>query len=903
MRLRMYWRYATRSLWRGGQHSLFAIVCVSVGVMVIVALQLVGIMVNAALTSNIRALNGGDVAVHSDTGGLTDVQLEYFAHLRSEGAITAYSPAVIDESTTPSGGSLQRVNFWAVDPATFPLIGLMPVVTPSGAAIVSLLRDHGAVATDSLMQRLHLHVGDTLLLTISSGRSGSIMITGEIPSTGVISARADLLMSIQTYSSFTSLTGGPINYGWVFVNVPAHDDAAAARVAGQVHQQFPHLGTTTVPQTQQHAQSEIDGIRTFLRIIGLLALLIGGVGIINTMQVLLRRRFLEIAMLKTQGYRQRNLLAMFSIEALLLGFIGSVMGALLGIGLSFFVQALVERAFFLTIPTIIDPLTVASGVVIGVSTTLVFGLLPIARTSAVRPLAVLRETGAGSAGAGRLATAGLLMLLSALFFLLALGILGNLMLALAVVLGAGFTLGLLAAGFTLMASVISQCPVPSLRRVKSLLALLLFLLISFLLLRVSAAFGALLLALVAIGALVACLPRTARTEIQLSLRNIGRARVRSATTLVALFVGIFAIGLGLVLGQNLKDFIFTRGALVNQDNAYILANSQDAPLVAAQLGQLPSVANEQVSLAAPTRILAINGRPASSIPAQSETANLSGVNGFDLARGSLAPAVLVQGTQDVHSGRLLNAADAGTLNAVFPLSESETPHKLKLGDEVVMSSLDKKTTQTVRVVGFYDGLGTFAGLSAILTDRSVATVLSNGRPYTIFAVRLPTATQSQDLQTIKRAVPGVITLGDAAAVSQIDSILDNIIQVVEAVASLAMFAGLALIANTVALAMLERRRELGILKAIGHTSRGILGMILAEHGILAIIGAYSALLLVSIAAAVLTRMTFHSTSGSGASVSLVLALAGATTALSMLVAGSVAWRATRIRPIEVLRYE
>ena len=49
------------------------------------------------------------------------------------------------------------------------------------------------------------------------------------------------------------------------------------------------------------------------------------------------------------------------------------------------------------------------------------------------------------------------------------------------------------------------------------------------------------------------------------------------------------------------------------------------------------------------------------------------------------------------------------------------------------------------------------------------------------------------------------------------------------VASLAMFAGLALIANTVALAMLERRREIGILKAIGHTSRSMLGVVLA-HG-------------------------------------------------------------------------
>ncbi len=903
MRLRTYWRYATRSLLRGGQRSLFAIFCVAVGVMVIVALQLVGIMVNAALTTNIRALNGGDLAVHSESADITTAQLDYFRQLQAQGTITAYSPVAVDDAATQTDTGLQRVGFFAVDPTTFPLAGSMPVIAPSGGSTTTLLRGGGVVATDSLMQRLRLHIGDTLSLTTESGRSGSVTIVGEIATTGVISGRADLLMSLQTYNSFTSLTGAPATYTWVFVNVPGHTDAAAVDVAAHIRQQYPLLSVATVAQTQQQAHSEIGGIQTFLRIIGLLALLIGGVGIINTMQVLLRRRFLEIAMLKTQGYRQRNLLLMFGIEMLLLGLFGGVIGALLGIGLSFVVQALVERAFYLTIPTIIDPLTVISGVGVGIATTLIFGLLPIVRTSAVRPLAVLRDMGTGGARTGGVKSVGLALLLSALFFLLALSILGSVPITLVVVLGAGAVLGLLTALFALISWGISRWPIPNLRRVGSLLALTPFLLIGLLLLRLSPGFGALLLALVAMGALVAVLPAAARAEIQLAMRNIGRARVRSATTLVALFVGVFAIGLGLVLGQNLKDFIATRNTTVNQDNAYILASSQNAPLVADQLARLANVTNEQVSLAAPARIVAINGNPAPTTPAQGETANLSGINGFNLAGGSLPPATLTQGVRDDHLGRLLTAADAGSLNAVFPLNESESPTNLKLGDDVVLSSLDGKTMQTAHVIGFYTGLGTFAGLSAILADQRVAATLGEGQPYTIYAVRLPAATQAQELQTIKQTVPGVITLGDTAAINQIDTILDNILQVVELVASLAMFAGLALIANTVALAMLERRREIGILKAIGHTSRGILGMVLAEHGILGIVGAYAALLLVSLAATILSQLAFQSATGTSASVSLIVTLAGATALLCMLVAGMVAWQATRARPIEVLRYE
>ena len=84
----------------------------------------------------------------------------------------------------------------------------------------------------------------------------------------------------------------------------------------------------------------MQNIRYFLQIVGLLALLIGGVGIVNTMQVLLRRRRIEIAMLKTTGYRRGDLYALFGLEAALLGLVGGVVGAAAGIGVSFLVKGL-----------------------------------------------------------------------------------------------------------------------------------------------------------------------------------------------------------------------------------------------------------------------------------------------------------------------------------------------------------------------------------------------------------------------------------------------------------------------------------------------------------------------------------------------------------------------------------
>ena len=91
MKLRMYWSYATRSLRRGGQRTLLAVFCVAVGVLAIVSLQLVGNMVNGALTSNVRDDNGGDISVRSDFQPLQQQQLAPFDQLKAQGSILDYT--------------------------------------------------------------------------------------------------------------------------------------------------------------------------------------------------------------------------------------------------------------------------------------------------------------------------------------------------------------------------------------------------------------------------------------------------------------------------------------------------------------------------------------------------------------------------------------------------------------------------------------------------------------------------------------------------------------------------------------------------------------------------------------------------------------------------------------------
>ncbi len=101
-RLKLYWNYATRSLRRGGQRTLLAIFCIAVGVMAIVSLQLVGNMVNTALTGNVRAGNGGDISVRNDIAPFNQQQLAIFSSLKADGTLTQYT-AVVDDTGAVRG--------------------------------------------------------------------------------------------------------------------------------------------------------------------------------------------------------------------------------------------------------------------------------------------------------------------------------------------------------------------------------------------------------------------------------------------------------------------------------------------------------------------------------------------------------------------------------------------------------------------------------------------------------------------------------------------------------------------------------------------------------------------------------------------------------------------------------
>ncbi|RAQ94307.1 FtsX-like permease family protein [Thermogemmatispora tikiterensis] len=737
-----------------------------------------------------------------------------------------------------------------------------------------------------------------------------VTVAGIVTNSGVFASINDFL--VLAVSDYQQAMGNRSVF-YDTIDVTAADKAHVDEAVKAISQQFPLSSVTTVDQAFKANQDQVAVEQKFLALVGLLALLIGGIGIVHTMQVLLARRRLEIATLKTVGYHQGHLLLLFGLEAGLLGLAGGTVGALLAIGLSALVRGLVQQLSPMQIPFVIDPLLVLGGLLVGVLTALIFGLLPIVKAAHIRPLSVLRDEPDSHHVRSALLTCGLILVLSLLFWVMAGVILKDSLLAGGVVYGGLVVLGLLVLLFGFVLLAVSKLPVPERFNLKQGVLVVLALLIAVLLVRVLPAFGGLVLLLALLGAIVAFLPVRLKVSLRMALSHLNRQRARTSTTLLALFIGVVAIGLILVLRENLTDLINRTVANNMTFNAIAIAQGSEADRLASGLSSIPGLQRSARHLDTRMIPLSIDGVPLQQlIPANasfgyqnlgaSAINYLNGLEGYDVAQNQLPDTSQIL---SIVQGRNLNSSDVGSCHVLLNdhlLAWLPLKGHVHLGSTLILSSLDGKVSRSCTVVGTYLTRGLEVVFNPVLTTSDVVQALAvGGVPTSIYYLRIDPAHLGQAFAAIGQEAPDVAVFNLANTGDYLNRYLGQALSVVLAVALLSLLAATVIIANAVALAMLERRREMGILKALGYTSEAVLSEVLLENGLIGATGATLAMLLVTLLTSLLGQYVFKASFG--VSWYLALGVIASICLLAMAVAALVAWQPVRIRPLMVLRYE
>ncbi len=131
------------------------------------------------------------------------------------------------------------------------------------------------------------------------------------------------------------------------------------------------------------------GLTLFITTIAAISLVVGGIGIMNIMLVSVKERTREIGLRKALGARYRDILFQFLVEAVLLTFFGGLIGLALGVGLAWFIAAIVTKL----LSTYVFAVSLSSSVaalLMAAVTGLVFGITPARTAAALAPMEALR---------------------------------------------------------------------------------------------------------------------------------------------------------------------------------------------------------------------------------------------------------------------------------------------------------------------------------------------------------------------------------------------------------------------------------------------------------------------------------------------------------------------------------
>jgi putative ABC transport system permease protein len=637
------------------------------------------------------------------------------------------------------------------------------------------------------------------------------------------------------------------------ISLAAKPGVSDAQLIREVRPLLP--ATATVQSASQKAAADagdvnkfIDFIQYFMLAFAVIALFVGAFVIVNTLSITVAQRSREFATLRTIGATRRQVRRSVVLEGFVLGILASITGLVLGLALAKGLHALF-KVLSLDLPTsgtVLKSRTIIVSLVLGTTITVIASVIPAVRATRVPPIAAVREGAV-------LPKARLAFLSAPMAVLLTLAAIGALLLGSFGNTGTGTTLLLLGVG---VLALFVGVALVSKQLVRPLAAL--------------------------IGAPGARLTGAAG---RLARENATRNPGRTASTAAALMIGLALVTLVAVLGQGLRSS--DRNTLNSQVRADYVLTSQNGfdQFSGDAVRKLPSVPG--VGVASP--IFDDRAR----------------VFGKDTTVEGIDPRTIAL-TYDLKlaSGSL---AALGSNGAIVKKDYAKD-HHLRVGSPFTITTPDGKRL-SLRVAGIsappvFDKIDPILGNVAINAQTFVDKF---PRPKILLALlKVNGGATTQTTAALKQTLgsfPDAKLQTKSQWVSERSNGINKLLNLLYVLLALSVIVSLFGMVNTLVLAIFERTRELGMLRAVGMTKRQVRALIRQESVITALIGAALGLPVGIFLAALVTRALSDQGLAFALPVVWLVAFTVVAAVLGVFAAVFPARRAARLNVLEALQYE
>ncbi|MGF1595647.1 MAG: ABC transporter permease [Acidimicrobiales bacterium] len=589
--------------------------------------------------------------------------------------------------------------------------------------------------------------------------------------------------------------------------------------------------------------------------------------IYNTFAILVNQRLQQIGMLRAIGASRGQIRIWIVFEALLVGLIGSILGLLAGLGIAFGIKSIFQSAGgFPETNTILAPRTIIVALAVGIVATLVSALLPALLAGRISPIAAMRNEaparssrtvrtisgaavtglglvllGLGLFGSGQSTTAVLTQLaVGAILTFIGVALLSVLFAGPIVnVLGRSSVLGvsLLALGVALpalMFTVGDGVPDGAFGWITFVIKLFVAL--------VAVITGGSILASAAAGRPVGIGGSAAALPGHLARQNAARSPQRTAATATALTIGIALISAVGVVGESIKaSFSETLDRAVQADLfIYNQNNSGFSGDLADQVAEVDGIAavsgfraNEAwipIDAAVQQAVTDADG-PVDVDSFVDDAGDLDGIDAIAAYRAATGEQLLNFGIID---GSIDGLVDGGIL--VF--TDAATDRGLSVGDVVPVVFPDNQVEQ-MPVAGIFEDNSVLA--SPWIIDLSVyerhVTVEDDLFVGASIADDADPATVKEAVRTVADGFTSITVEDNEEFLSTTEGQIDGLITLINLLLAFALVVAFLGVINTIVLSVVERTREIGLLRAVGMTQTQVRSTIRWESVIVCLFGA------------------------------------------------------------------
>ena len=420
--LKDFFMLAARSITHRRMRSWLTVIGVFIGITAVVALISIGLGLNKTVEQQVAGVFGVDTFVlapkgsfgpQSRAGGSAEQYELDLAYLKSipgvkVAAALRQRTGFVQGPTRADGTSTQ--GFLPVMGLSTELVNEFESFTgklsaqPGGRLFVAGDKDVAVLGADTA-ERLGAKVGDSILVAGDDKKELNLTVVG-------IMAPPDKQASSSSSGGFSSgMTGGQkkdtiyvpydtMSMLWGKSNdvlitlVRTQPGADVDEVADRVQKELRARGSEVSAITYSDVSDAIGTMTTtvsgFLAGIAGIALLVGGVGVMNTMFTSVLERTKEIGVMKAVGAKNSHILTIFLIESGLMGFVGGVVGTLAGLGLSALASMFIGRFFNVQMAVVASPALILITLAGSFSLGAVAGLWPAWRASKLPVVDALR---------------------------------------------------------------------------------------------------------------------------------------------------------------------------------------------------------------------------------------------------------------------------------------------------------------------------------------------------------------------------------------------------------------------------------------------------------------------------------------------------------------------------------